>query len=291
MLLRFRALVESGAIGEADRHLEAAERLTEELGQPTLRWLVGLTRTARTILAGNLEEGERRAQAGFVLAQASGQPDAARFLAAHLFLVRFDQGRLGEVEDRMMEFVPPFERDGVVPGILMFRAWLALLLCELDRPDEAIEHYEVLAIANFTGVRQNTSWMITLLPCAAVCAYLGDQARARVLFDLLMSYAGQIGYTGAGAVGTVAHYLALLATTSGDFDEAERRFADAASTHEQIGAPHWLARTQLEWARTLLLRGRPGDTERAQELLGQALAIARQRGLGNIERRAVQLLT
>lgn len=179
----------------------------------------------------------------FVLAEASGQPDAARFLAAHLFLVRFDQGRLGEVEDRMMEFVASIERDGVVPGILMFRAWLALLLCELDRPDEAIEHYEVLAIANFTGVRQSTSWMITLLPCAAVCAYLSDQARAPVLFDLLMWYAGQIGYTGAGAVGTVAHYLALLATTSGDFDEAERRFANAASTHGRIGAPHWLART------------------------------------------------
>jgi hypothetical protein len=41
----------------------------------------------------------------------------------------------------------------------------------------------------------------------------------------------------------------------------------------------------------LLNRGRPGDAEQARELLGQALTTARERGLGNIERRAVQLLT
>ena len=60
--LRGRILAPAGDMEEANRHLEAAERLTEELGQPTLRWLVGMTATVRTILAGDLEEGERRAQ-------------------------------------------------------------------------------------------------------------------------------------------------------------------------------------------------------------------------------------
>ena len=92
-------------------------------------------------------------------------------------------------------------------------------------------------------------------------------------------------------MGATAHHLALLATTLGNFEEAEGRFNGAAATHERIGAPHWLARTRLEWARMLLLRGRPGDPERAHELLGQVLTVARERGLANIERRAVKLLT
>jgi hypothetical protein len=41
----------------------------------------------------------------------------------------------------------------------------------------------------------------------------------------------------------------------------------------------------------LLTRGQSGDAERARQLLGQALATARDRGLANIERRTVQLLT
>jgi hypothetical protein len=41
----------------------------------------------------------------------------------------------------------------------------------------------------------------------------------------------------------------------------------------------------------LLNRHGPGDAQRARELLGQALDVARQLGLANIERRAVQLLT
>jgi class 3 adenylate cyclase len=285
LLLRFRAFVEAGAMQEADRHLEAAERLSEELGQPTLRWLVGFMVVARTILAGDLDDGERRAHALFELGTASGQPDAASFLAGHLFFIRLDQGRLGELEDRLAE------RVAALPSFLGFRALLALLLCELDRPGEAREHFELLAADDFTRIPKDNAWTITVPPCATVCASLGDEARARLLFGLLLPYATQLSFTGGGSFGAVAKDLAMLATTFGDFDEAERRFAEAATIHERIGAPNWLARTRLEWARMLLTRRQPGDVERARELLGQALATARERGLANIERRAVHLLT
>jgi hypothetical protein len=283
-LYRSRSLGESGNVEAADPYLDQAERLTEELGQPTLRWLVGHFRTARTILAGDLEEGERRAHTGFELGQATGQRDAPSILAAQLFVLRFDQGRLGELEERLAE------RVAAVPGLPALRACLALALCELDRPDEAIEHYERLAVENFTGMPLNPSWILTMPACAGVCASMGDRARAPVLFHLLEPYASQLALTAGGALGAVAHYLAILATTFGDFDEAERRFVDAAATHARIGAPTWLARTRLEWARMLINRAQPGDAERAREFLGQALETARELGLANVERRAVQLL-
>jgi class 3 adenylate cyclase/tetratricopeptide (TPR) repeat protein len=282
--LRGRVLAQVGKMDEAVRNLEAAEQLTEELGQPTLRWLVGGTATARIILAGDLEEGERRARAGFELGQATGQPDAPSFLAVQLFLVRLEQDRLGELEE------PFTERVVALRGLPTARAYLARLLCEIDRPDAAVEHYERLAAGNFAALPRDIAWMLGVSQCAVVATFLNDQAGARVLFEMLVPYASQIVFSNGGSLGAVAHYLAVLAATSGDFDEAQRRFAEAANTHERIGAPTWLARTRLEWARMLLSRCLPGEPGDARELLEQALATARELGLANVERRAVQLL-
>jgi uncharacterized protein HemY len=96
---------------------------------------------------------------------------------------------------------------------------------------------------------------------------------------------------GGGVSGNVAFYLGLLATTVGDWAEAEARFAAAEATHERIEAPNWLARTRLEWGRMLLARSEPGDREGAENLLRLTLAAARERSLPNIERDAVELLS
>ena len=88
----------------------------------------------------------------------------------------------------------------------------------------------------------------------------------------------------------VSHYLGLLATGLGRFDEAAERFEAAASTQRCIGTPTWLARTSLEWGRMLVARRQPGDLDRARELLDQALATARELGLATIERRAAATL-
>jgi hypothetical protein len=81
----------------------------------------------------------------------------------------------------------------------------------------------------------------------------------------------------------------MLATTVGDWSDAEARFAAAAATQQRIGAPAWVARTRLEWARMLLARAGPADEVRAQELLAQALATASELGLGKVEQEATEL--
>jgi tetratricopeptide (TPR) repeat protein len=135
-------------------------------------------------------------------------------------------------------------------------------------------------------------WLRCLTNCATVCAALGDAARAAALYRLLAPYPDQLSVSQISvlASGSVQHYLGLLATTMGRFDDAEARFAAAATTHQRIQAPTWLARTRLEWARMLLARRQPGDAERARELLDQAITTAREFGLGNVERKALALL-
>ena len=46
---------------------------------------------------------------------------------------------------------------------------------------------------------------------------------------MLAQSASDITFAAGGSLGATAHYLALLATTFGDFDEAERRFAAIAT--------------------------------------------------------------
>jgi tetratricopeptide (TPR) repeat protein len=65
----------------------------------------------------------------------------------------------------------------------------------------------------------------------------------------------------------------------GHIDEAERHFEDALAMNASMGGRPWLAHTQHDYAQMLLHRDSPGDRERAQELLDQALATYRELGM------------
>jgi hypothetical protein len=123
-----------------------------------------------------------------------------------------------------------------------------------------------------------------------LAASLTDEPSALALHDLLAPYADRLEGGGFICWGSVAHYLGMLATTLGRFDDAESRFAAASATHTRIDAPCWLARTRLEWARMLIARDAEGDAGRARDLLGQALHTAHELGLGTVERRSLGLL-
>ncbi len=123
---------------------------------------------------------------------------------------------------------------------------------------------------------------------AEVCAGLGDQGSAAVLQERLTPCSGIMADNGLSTFGAIDRYLGLLSATRGMLDDADRYFAAAAALHEGVGAPIWLARTRLDWARALRRRGQPGDEQRAAELLSQAFASARTRGWETIAKWAEQ---
>jgi class 3 adenylate cyclase/tetratricopeptide (TPR) repeat protein len=283
LIFRVRVAREAGDFEEAERSLETAERVIEDLGQPTLRWLATANRMSGLAFAGELETADGLVTASAELAEASGQPDALLWLAWGGFQVRFEQGRLDEVEDLVRDAADHN------PGVPALQAMLARCYCELGRLEEARPLFDGLAAHRFSHPVDNI-WMRSLTDSAAVCASLGDPGAAHSLRELLAPYANQVVATAPAISGSVSHYLGLLATVLDEFDEAEDRFAAAAATHERIGAPPWLARTRLEWARMLLRRADPGDAARARELLDQALVASVDLGLGNVERHARALL-
>jgi hypothetical protein len=194
------------------------------------------------------------------------------------------QGRLEELEDTARLFADR------VPGF--FKCLYAGILAETGRLEAAGHLFDEFAGQGFAFPRNNAAWMLFEAECARLCAGLGRADCVPLLRTMLEEHAERIVVSAfAGWIGgSVSLYLGLLARTAGDWSEAEARFAAAAAAHERIRAPGLLARTRLEWARMLLTRRRTGDIDQARELLDLTMATARELGLANIERRAVDLL-
>src|SRR5262249_51837881 len=115
---------------------------------------------------------------------------------------------------------------------------------------------------------------------AEVCSSLDDPTHASRLYELLLPHAHRNAVSHpVCAFGSVSRYLGLLASTLGRFDDAERHFDAALEMNERMGAQPWVAHTKHAQARVLLDRGAEGDETRAVELLGSALATARELGM------------
>jgi class 3 adenylate cyclase/tetratricopeptide (TPR) repeat protein len=282
--LRARLAVEGGDGAEAEACLAQAERLAVDLGQPQLRWFATLHRAGLELLSGRVDQAEGLNREQLRLGKAADAPEAVVVFAANQLLLGLERGDLANVEEAVHQATVR------LPGLRLGAAMRPLLYCALDRHGEARELLTAAAEQASTWQPQNHMWVWALALYAAACARLGHTPAARALHDLLAPYPEQVVVGWGVALGSVSYSVGLLATTLGRFEEAEARFATAATTHARLGAPIWLARTRLEWARMLLARGQSGDAERARELLCQALATARELGLADVERRAADLL-
>ena len=176
---------------------------------------------------------------------------------------------------------------GSNPGIPSLQAALAVLYCELGDFDKARTPFVELT-DRFDALHHDLSWLVMTVLLADACFQLDDADRAAVLHAALTPFRGQCADNATNWFGSVGHHLALLEHTLGRYADADASFEAAVAWHEQMPAPAMLARTQLDWATSLLRRPTP-DRLRADALLTSLLPEAQRMGLGNITRRAVEL--
>jgi class 3 adenylate cyclase/tetratricopeptide (TPR) repeat protein len=265
---------------EADRALEHMRELADRIRQPTLLWMTLFSGSLRARLAGRLDEAEKLAEQ----AVETGEPDALTLYTGQLFFIRYDQGRLDELEDLMVAAV----EDN--PGIPGFAAGLALLFCELGREERARELLERYSAHDFTDFPRDVIWATGLTLFSEVAARLGDRGAATALYEQLRPWGEQIATNAATSEGSVARYLGLLAAALGREDDFDEHFAAGQRANERHGAPIYVARTQVDWAEALLARDRRDDAQRARSLLARAKVGARELGAENVRARAEDLL-
>ncbi|MGH9040974.1 MAG: ATP-binding protein [Acidimicrobiia bacterium] len=280
---RTLALMELGELDEARAAHRQASEQADDLGQPFARSCAGLSGVVDALASGHLVEAERMAREILAVVRDSGQPDSGAYDVALIAALRYEQGRLGEMEAELRE------RTEQLPAVPFFRALLALSQCQLGRLDDAR--------ATFAPLREDPGRQIfdyyaapTAALLAMVASELDDADAAGRIAAIIAPYADQVASHPMAWFGCYHHHMGLLATTLGRFSDAEPLFLEAAGTHKRLGSPTWLTRTRLECARMLLRRNGPGDAPRARDMLLTALGDARELGMGEIERRAVALL-
>ena len=277
-----------GDLEGVDRQLQEMERLADELGQPAQIWAHSLTQTMRALFAGRFEEAEALIERNRELGHRAQTPDITYVGARlqQLFVLRREQGRLGELEDPLMRYIEEY------PERVVYPCMLATLCCEKGRHREARDLLEELARDDVADVPSRQEWFFGAGLLAEVCAQLNDRRRAAALYELLLPYAdcNLLNWVEVCA-GSTSRYLGLLATTMARWANAERHLEAAIDMDRRTGARPWLAHTQDDYASMLLVRGQPGDREHACELLASARATYDQLGMHTHAARVAALVT
>lgn len=276
------AAVEAGKLDLAAELVERESAVAERLGQPTSSWLTAYDRATQALMHGLLDEAERSAEDAWRIASESEQPEALAFYAGQLVNIRFEDGRLGELEPLIAQQV----HDN--PGIPAFRAALVLARSEAGMSEEALEVLAVDAGTDFAEIPYDSNWLAGVAIYAQAVGDLGEPEAAAKLERLLAPWRDHVVFNSATTWGLVERHLGNLARVLCRDDEAERLLAHAAERHEQMGAPVWLARTRLDLSKVLIRDA--ARRERASALLEQALRTARDLGCAGIERQAAELL-
>jgi tetratricopeptide (TPR) repeat protein len=254
----------------ADEH----RALADELKQPSQQWYSAVMRTEWALLRGEFSEGEQLAEEALRLGRRAQSWDADFAYRIALFVLRREQGRLQEIEELIRLSLDEHA------GYRCFPALVPVLEWELGREDEARRAFDELAAADLAKLPRDSEWLFSLSLLAETAARLEDCDRAAILYQLLHPYARlNASNSGAGAVGSVARYLAILATTNSRWEDSARHFEDALEVNARMGARPWLAHTQYDYGRMCLARAKPGDRERAQQLLASAETSSRDLGM------------
>ena len=271
---RLIAHVTLGDARNAALELHAMSRLGDELRQPVQSWHVLAWKAMQALTEGRLTEADELVAAAGALGERA-QPDMAipvhrlqRYAAAEL------RGQLEEVLPDVQGLVDEY------PGRPVLRCVLAHLHAGLGRPREAKQLLDELAQDGFAVLPFDSEWLYGMSLLAETSARLHDTATASALYTALLPYAAfNAADVPEAARGSVARHLGILATTTRRWEDAERHFEAALTMNERLRARPWLARTQNEYARMLLMRNERGRHQRAQELLNAARATYRAIGM------------
>lgn len=269
-------------------------RVAEALRQPRFTWYALTRRAMRTLLSGDLDEGERLAREHLQVGNMSGQVDAENVFLAQMSILWQERPAPGLFDLLQAEWT---KREGRLPAespqVMTWRADLLKQALAEDLPEQARAQVEWFCNAGLDRIPKMSLWSATVASLSEGIARLGRPEDVARLYRLMLPHAAftvQIG--GAVAcLGAFAHYLGVLATALRQWDAADRHFAAAVSMHERMGARVLLTRTRLEWAGMLLARHQQGDTESAARLLDVVDGSATSLGLTVVAERSRVLRT
>jgi DNA-binding CsgD family transcriptional regulator/tetratricopeptide (TPR) repeat protein len=264
-LYRLQVFLELGDLPSVYQELDTMDRVAEVLRQPAMSWTGVQSRAVLAVLEGRFETAEPLMSTALHLGERSLRSDALVGNTLLLFHVRREKGQLAQMEELIRRSAVEFT------WYPMLRCALALLYCELGRKTQARTEFEEIAAQDLSGIPFDNNWLFGLSLLSEVAYFLGDDRRARTLYERLLPYRDRNVFAAAeGCLGSLSRPLGLLAAVMSKPGEAERHLEDALVLNERMGARPWVAHTQYDLAILLINRNMLGDRTRAIELLERA---------------------
>jgi DNA-binding SARP family transcriptional activator/tetratricopeptide (TPR) repeat protein len=237
-------------------------RVAEELKQRAQRWMAASAEAAAALAEGRFSDAVELIERARRLGEGTQTWMAQWARRYQLFALRRD---LGQLEGAIDELSGPAES---FPSPLVHQGFHAYLYLHDGRVDVAKRILRDLCAQDLARWHVDEEWLSTIFLLAEICVEVADRERAEQLYGLLLPYA-PLNAVATAEVGfdSVSRPLGALASMLGRFDDAERHFQRAHEMNTRMEAPSGVARVGHQHAGMLLARGRPGDRDRALELV------------------------
>jgi hypothetical protein len=273
---------ERADLAAADVDLQTMEAWTAGSRRPFFKGLVAMRRAARSLLQGRYHDAEDQAAA--ILVAAGDNADFVAGFGAHLFLMRRDQGRLGELDALVAEQVINS------PQIPAWRVAQAVVHAELGRRQAALAELELLTCDGMVVIPRDWLWLLATTLLADLCSDLDAREPAVQLAAILTPFEDRVAVLGHGiaSLGAVSGPLGRLEVVLGRWSDAQRHLDSAVALNEQLGALPALARVHAAYADLLVQRDGDAD-RRAAEHVEAARTIAVGIGMTGLDLRPQEI--
>jgi tetratricopeptide (TPR) repeat protein len=283
-LLRQTELLQAGDLMRAETSTPALFSASRATDKAIFAEVLDTWTTMRALIDGRFEEAFSGAQR-FVGFAEKILPDTAVALflpAAATMLQELD--RLGEIVALAERAV------AAQPWLVVLRATLARIRLSLGDVEEARSTLNMLLAQGFEEVQSNAALPLYLATLAELSSELDERSHAAELYDRLLAYEpynivlGPIVFAGPAA-----RYLGILATLQNRFAEAEKHFLQACRFSSRTAARPWLAYTEIDYARMLMMRDTSEDRELAGRFIDSAFKTAQALNMAALMRKADEL--
>ncbi len=273
-LWRIEILIERGLLAAAVEQLPGLQLAVERVGGPVSCWHLDRVTACIAQAQGRYADAAAVGRRGFErMRPVEPAPASGAYFALHSSLA----SHVGVTEEASAFALNPF--DPPPRFRTMARLSRAFLLLCAGRPDDAAASYQQ------AGPLQTWSLPAFFMLTGAVygarsAAQLGRLDDLAVLLDRLEPFRGEHVVGDAVAyLGPVELTLAYGAAALGRLDQAVDDFAAAADRADRAGAPGFVAEARFQLASVLLVRGEPGDHDRAVPLARDADNLAKSLGM------------
>jgi transcriptional regulator with XRE-family HTH domain len=262
----------------AERSLVDLHRRADEANCRSVLFLYTAMEVMLLIRAGHLARAEQRAAACFRLGTEVGDADAPLYYGAHLFTIRWLQGRGAELVD----LAASTANSPTLPEAeVTFHATVALLATDAGQRDRTRSALHRLTASGLAAIPPSSTWLACMFAVVEAAAALEEPDLARQAYELLTPFAHLpvVPSMATVCLGSAERALGLAALTFGDVDRAVAHLDRAVDANIRLANRPFTACARADLADALHRRGGAGDGARAVELLDLAIAEAAAMGM------------